>query len=101
MGRIGPLRDGPAAAPPQPDAQVAERVAAGMSDWVGGWVRYGSTLQGPPEENALVAPYSRSGGWGYISFVRFHLEDDEAIVLSMDDAASEYASCQITDIWGI
>jgi hypothetical protein len=82
-------------------AAVAARVAAKLSGWVSGWIRYISTLHGLPQENTLIAPYGRTGAWGYISFARFHLSDDQAMVITIDDGGAEYAAGQITDVWGI
>jgi len=92
---------GPPAGPMHDVATVAARVMAKLPGWVGGWIRYISTLHGLPQENTLVAPYGRSGAWGYISFARFHLADDEAMVITVDDGGAEYAAGQLTDVWGI
>jgi hypothetical protein len=81
------------------ESAVAERVAGELYGWVSGWLSYVSQFAGPPPENALIAPYGRSGGWGYISPMRFHLADDEAMIVTIDDAAAEYAAIQVTDVW--
>jgi hypothetical protein len=81
------------------EATVTARVADQLYDWVGGWLRYISNFAGPPPENALIPPYGRAGGWGYISPMRFRLTDDEAMIITIDDAAAAYASVQLTDVW--
>jgi hypothetical protein len=81
------------------EATITARVADQLHDWVRGWLGYISQWAGPPPENALVAPYGRAGGWGYISPMRFKLADDEAMIICIDDAAAEYASVQLTDVW--
>jgi hypothetical protein len=91
----------PPAGPARDKATIAAGVAGRLSDWVNAWLSYISKLHGPPQDNVLVPPYGRTGGWGYISFVRFNLADDEAIVFTVDDGAAEYAGGQITDVWGI
>jgi hypothetical protein len=90
--------DGPAT-PVVDESTVTARVADQLYDWVGGWLRYISQWAGPPPENALIPPYGRAGGWGYISPMRFRLGDDEAMIVTIDDAAAEYASVQLTDLW--
>jgi hypothetical protein len=87
------------AAPAVDESTVTGRVADQLYDWVGGWLRYISQWAGPPPENALIPPYGRAGGWGYISPMRFRLADDAAMIVTIDDAAAEYASVQLTDVW--
>jgi hypothetical protein len=94
--------DGPAPKEQQSnDAELAARVAAGLGPWVSGWLQYVLQFAGPPPENTAVKPYGRAGGWGYISPMRFHLADDEAMVITIDDGASEYSAIQMTDVWTI
>jgi hypothetical protein len=52
-------------------------------------------------QNALAPPYARNGGWGYLSTIRFHLADDEALIGKIDDGGAEYAALQATDAWTI
>jgi hypothetical protein len=89
------------ATPAVTESTVTARVAEQLNDWVGGWLHYVSQWAGPPAENTLVAPLGRSGGWGYIAPMRFRLADDEAMIITYDNAASEYASIQLTDVWTI
>jgi hypothetical protein len=92
---------GPPLKPAPNEATVIERVALGLMAWVRGWLDYVAQFAGPPPENMLVKPYGRAGAWGYISPMRFRLADDEAMVVTIDDGASDYAAIQITDVWTI
>jgi hypothetical protein len=92
---------GPPPGPIHDAATVAARVASKLPAWVSGWINYISKLHGLPKENTLVPPYGRTGAWGYIAFSRFHLADDEAMVITIDDGGAEYAAGQVTDVWGI
>ena len=95
--RVGgpPVKPAPAA------EELAGRIAKEMDHWVSGWLGYASKLKGPPPENTFVEPYGRTGAWGYISPMRFNLADDEALVITIDDAGSKYAAIQMTDVWTI
>jgi hypothetical protein len=92
---------GPAVKPAPTVDAISARVAEELEGWVKGWVSYVATGYGPPAENTLVVPYGRSGGWGYISPMRYNLADDQAIVITIDSAAAEYAAVQLTDVWTI
>jgi hypothetical protein len=92
---------GPPPGPTPDKAAIAKGVAKKLSGWVSGWLAYISNLYGPPADNVLVPPSGRTGGWGYISFVRFNVADDEALVMTIDDGGAEYCGGQITDVWGI
>jgi hypothetical protein len=94
------LAGGQGVTPPN-EAEMAGRVADKLDGWVTGWLRFIEKLSQSQPQNALAPPYPRSGGWGYLSTLRFHLGDDEAIVLKTDDGAAEYAALQVTDVWTI
>jgi hypothetical protein len=94
-------RIGGPATPPETEAVVAARVAEQLEAWESGWLHYVEQFAGPPAENTVVKPYGRSGGWGYISPMRFRLGDDEAMVVTIDDGGAEYAAIQLTDVWTI
>jgi hypothetical protein len=86
-------------APRVDESAVTGRVAEQLYDWIGGWLNYISQWAGPPPENTLTPPHGRAGGWGYISPMRFRLADDEAMIVTIDDAAAEYGAIQLTDVW--
>jgi hypothetical protein len=91
-------RSGPAT-PAITEEEITARVADQLYDWVDGWLKYISHWAGPPAWNALIPPYGRAGGWGYISPMRFSLADDEALIVTFDDGASEYGAIQLCDVW--
>jgi hypothetical protein len=85
--------------PPEDGGAVCGRVAEQLYDWVHGWLSYISQWAGPPPENVLNPPHGRAGGWGYIAAMRFRLADDEAMIVTIDDAAAEYSAIQLCDVW--
>jgi hypothetical protein len=92
---------GPVSRPAPDEATIASRVADQLHDWVAGWLNYVSRYSGVPAENTIVQPWGRAGGWGLVSPGRFRLGDDEAMLLTIDDAGSEYSAIQLTDVWTI
>jgi hypothetical protein len=95
--------DGPPPGPEIDEKALTKKLVAELSDWVRTWSGYISRLYGPPVDNVLTPspPAGRTGDWGYLTFIRFQLPDEQAIVLTIDDVGAEYTGGQITDIWGI
>jgi len=90
----------------QPDASssmtvdlLARETAAELPGVVAGWLRFVSGYFEPQKDNVLVGPVGRTGAWGYMSPMRFNIADDEAIVMTIDDAGAEYAAIQLCDVW--
>jgi len=90
----------------QPDAKstmtvdkLADSLAAELPGVVSGWLGFVSNYFAPQQDNLLNGPVGRTGGWGFMSPIRFNLADDEAIVLTIDDLGAEYAAIQLCDVW--
>lgn len=92
---------GPPAGPPIDEHGAAQKVAEALPGFVGGWLHFIAAYMGAPKDNIAPPPLARTGGWGYMAPLRFNLADDEALVVTLDDAASEYAAVQVTDVWMI
>ena len=89
----------PTSAPPT-EKEVAGGVAEHLSAFASGWLHRLETLYANRTENVMQPPFARSGEWGYASISRFRLAPDEAIIVTLDDAAADFASIQIGDAWG-
>ena len=46
-----------------------------------------------------VTPYLRPQGWGFMAVNRFSIQDDEALLITLDSVSAEYFSIQTEDIW--
>jgi hypothetical protein len=90
---------GPPASPPIEPSTLASNVADGFPGIVAGWLNFIGIYAGPPKENTITGPIGRTGGWGYMAPMRFTVADDEAVVITIDDGAAQYASIQLTDVW--
>ncbi len=86
---------------PRREDEVAAAIVADMPAWVSFWSRFKDDFLGRPEPNRLVGPNGRDGGWGYLAGGRFQLGADEALVLTLDPAGSNYTGFQISDPWTI
>lgn len=65
------------------------------------WGGYKDMYMGGLKPNVLGGPAARDGGWGYIAAVRFKLEPDEAVLLTITDAGAGYTGMQLSDPWMI
>jgi hypothetical protein len=87
---------------PEPsDAEVAGAVTAALEGYARSWLDYLGRFDRTQPVNAIAAPQARDGGWGYLSIPRYDLAEDEALVLTADDAGAEYMSIQATDPWNM
>src|SRR5690606_16242793 len=55
--------------------------------------------KGAPNEISFMK--SRPGGWGIISGGNFNLEDNEALVISVESLDADYMSLHCGDPWGM
>jgi hypothetical protein len=95
--RIG----GPAAPPARAESQIIDDIVASMPVWVRFWCGFKDTFLGYPAPNKLIGPIGRPGGWGFLFGGRFHVADDEAIVVTTIDGGANYTGFQVSDPWTI
>jgi hypothetical protein len=98
--------DGPAPAPAPDDAALAAQ-AASLARPIGprvqlakggGFANAPGFFQGPP--NQLSQPKIREGGrWGLSASGHFHIQDDEALVLTLDPIGAKYLAVQLANAW--
>jgi hypothetical protein len=93
--------DPPANWQPRTEDQIAAIIIADMPAWVTFWSGFKNDFLGRPEPNRLVGPNGRDGNWGYLAGGRFHIADDEALLVTLDPVRSYYTGFQITDPWTI
>jgi hypothetical protein len=76
-------------------------IAAGLPAFVDAWRSFKDGFFGFPEINRIALPKRRDseGGWGFIGGGRFRLEEDEALIVTADDAGADYTGFQLTDPW--
>lgn len=79
----------------------AAAIARGLPAFIDRWRRFKDGFFGFPEPNRIVMPVRRDseGGWGHLGGGRFRLEEDEALVITANDAGADYTGFQITDPW--
>lgn len=92
---------GPPAGEPLSEQLVAERVAVNLPGFVGFWSSFKTNWLGGIPVNGIVGPSPRAGGWGYLVGGRFNLADDEAIVVTIEDAGARYIGFMVDDPWMI
>jgi Protein of unknown function (DUF1214) len=93
--------DGAKPEPARSEAEIADRIAKHLPDFVAFWLDFATTFLGFPEPNTIVGPNGREGGWGYLAAGRFLLADDEALVITATDGGGGYTGFQLSDAWTI
>ena len=89
----------PAQIAEEPDDKVAARVVEHMPGFVSFILDFVDSYHSRPNENTLSAPSGREGGWGFATASRYRLADDEALLVTIDDANANYFGIQTTDAW--
>lgn len=51
--------------------------------------------------NEVPFPEVREGGWGLATGGQFDLDDDQALVVTLDPYGARYVGFQLTDVWGV
>jgi hypothetical protein len=97
VGRL----DSPADWRPRSEDEIAATIIADMPAWVAFWSGFKNDFLGHPEPNQLIGPNGRDGNWGYLAGGRYHIADDEAVLVTLDPVGSYYTGFQITDPWTI
>jgi len=90
--------EGPPAAPPPSDSDLARDAAALLHQTVEqiGQLKAQAFFKAPP--NTLSPPKEREGGrWGLSSAGHFHLAADEALVFTLDPGGARYLAVQLAN----
>jgi len=89
---------GPPAPPPRSEDKIAADAAALLKLQIDFWLKFLNRRVGG-SENTTRPLEGRAGAWGYISGGRFKLEDDEALVVTIDPMSAAYFGFQVNDDW--
>jgi hypothetical protein len=92
---------GPTPGPAPSEDAMAAGVAADLAFWASYWARFAVGFMNHPEPNTLVGPYPRDDGWGYAASGGYRLDDDEALVITVDPVDALYQGMMIIDPWMI
>ena len=102
-----PLRirriSGPDAKPLRTDDEIAEFAAGLLKVQVPYWLNFfdKQAQNKTGESNSIDWFIARQGGWGYIATGMFHLQDDEALVVTVNSLNADYLSIQTSDVWSV
>jgi hypothetical protein len=92
---------GPPAAPALSEDELAGRIAAFLPAFVRYWSGFKNGFLDNPAPNELIGPIGREASWGFLAGGRYHLEDDEALIVTTTDGAARYTGFQVTNPWTI
>jgi hypothetical protein len=92
---------GPSAAPVSSENELAGRIAAFLPAFVRYWSGFKNGFLDNPAPNKAIGPIGREASWGFLAGGRYHLEDDEALVVTTTDGGAKYTGFQVTDPWTI
>jgi len=87
------------AGPPPSDEELALEIASKLAPWVAVWTTLKAKFLGFREDNKIVGPLPRDGGWGFFAGVHYRLEDDEALVVTTYHGGAEYTGVHLNDDW--
>jgi hypothetical protein len=94
------IDSGPPPAAPT-EEEIGARVAEDLPAWVAKWARMKDVLMGAnPPFNTLVGPWARHGNWwGVIAGGRYRVEDDEALLVTIETGGALYTGVQLSNRW--
>jgi hypothetical protein len=72
-----------------------------LSGFVDFWAHFPEIWFGGLKPNTISQPQGRHGGWGFVAGLRFDLEDDEAMLVTLSPEHAPYTGFQINDPWMI
>jgi hypothetical protein len=89
--------------PPRPwsEAELKQRIRADLVPFVKFWSNFPNVWFGGLTGNKITPVRGRNGGFGFIAAMSFDLADDQALVVTMDQAGSAYTGFQLIDPWMI
>jgi hypothetical protein len=85
--------------PPFDLADLRQRVHAKLEPFLRYWGHYHKVWFGGLQPNTVGGPVARDGDWGFAAGLRYKLAPDEAAVVTMSSAGSNYTGFQVTDLW--
>jgi hypothetical protein len=83
------------------EAELTDRVADFLPEFVRAWAVFKDTFYGNPPPNTIVGPIGREASWGFLAGGRFELADDEALVITTTPGTAKYTGFQVADVWTI
>jgi Protein of unknown function (DUF1214) len=92
---------GPDALPPRTDTEIADQAASLLALQAPYWLEFFEDKFLKLEPNTVISLGGRAGGWGYISSGRFKLNNNEALVVTVDRIGAEYLGFQVADVWSV
>lgn len=90
---------GPAGTGVPSESEIAERIAAGLPDYVKFWTAFRGFFMGNPAPNTVAGPVLRDGGWGLAAGGRFRLAEDEVFLVTTRGTDADYTGFQVADPW--
>jgi len=94
-------RVNPPSAARRTEHEITQIIAAALPAYVRFWAGFKTNWLGGIKNNMLIGPLARDGGWGYLVGGRFHLGDDQALVVNIRTGDAKYYGIQVTDPWFI
>lgn len=65
------------------------------------WAAYDNEYIFSRPANTAAVPRIRGSGWGMSTSGHFDLADDQALVVTLDEAGAKYVGFQLADVWGV
>jgi hypothetical protein len=81
--------------------EITRAIAAHLPGYVRFWAGFKTNWLGGIANNTLIGPVARDGGWGYLVGGRYHLNDDQAMVVNIQTGDANYYGIQVTNPWYI
>jgi hypothetical protein len=81
--------------------ELRQLVEADLHDYVTFWAKFPDIWFGGLKPNTHSEPLTRPGGFGFVGGLAFHIEPDEAMIVTLDRGAAKYAGFQINNPWMI
>jgi hypothetical protein len=86
---------------PLGEAELRRLILADLHDYVAFWAKFPDIWFKGLKPNTHSEPLTRPGGFGFVGGLAFHLEPDEAMVVTLERGAAKYTGFQLNDPWMI